>query len=95
MTIDKVWCKECYAKLCKAFDKEYGKGNWSFANLEIGVTLDSEQCKYIFFPPALMIEFLLKKKNGQYSKFKKRKGSYFPDFCPFCGKKIKPEDVEE
>ncbi len=49
MTIDKVWCKECYAKLCKAFDKEYGKGNWSFANLEIGVTLDSEQCKYIFF----------------------------------------------
>lgn len=51
MTSDKVWCKECYTKLCKAFDKEYGKGNWSFANLEIGVTLDSEQCKYIFFHP--------------------------------------------
>lgn len=95
MTIDKVWCKECYTTLCKAFDEKYGKGNWSFANLGTGISLNSEQCQYIFYPPFLMIESPLKKKNGEYSKSKKEKRPYFHDFCPYCGKKIKPEDVEE
>jgi len=95
MTVDRVWCKDCYTKLCKAFDKTYGIGNWSFSNLETGVFFNSEQCSYIFYPPVLMIELPLKKKNGKYSKSKKTKRPYFPNFCPYCGKKIKPEDVEE
>ena len=95
MTVDRVWCKDCYTKLCKAFDKKYGKSDWSFANLEIGVSFDSEQGRYIFYPPFLMIKLPLKKKNGGYSKSKKTKRPYFPNFCPYCGKKIKPEDVEE
>ena len=75
--------------------KTYGIGNWSFANLGTGVFFNSEQCSYIFYPPFLMIELPLKKKNGEYSKSKKTKRPYFPSFCPFCGKKIKPEDAEE
>lgn len=95
MTIDKVWCKNCYIELSKTFDKEYGIGNWCFANLETGVFFNSEQCSYIFYPPFLMIELPLKKKNGEYSKSKKTKKPYFPNFCPFCGKKIIPESLEK
>lgn len=94
MKIDKVWCKKCYISLCKTFDEKYGKGNWRFINMETTVSFNSEQCRYIFYPPFLMIESPLKNKNGEYSKSKKQKSPYFPNFCPYCGKKIKPEDVE-
>lgn len=95
MTIDKVWCKNCYIKLSKTFDKKYGKGNWSFANLGVEATFNSKQYEYIFYPPFLIIELLLRKKNGEYSKSKRKEKPYFPNFCPYCGKKIIPESLEE
>ena len=87
MTIDKVWCKNCYIELSKTFDKKYGKSNWSFANLGTSVFVKSEQCSYIFYPPVLMIELPLKKKNGEYSKSKKQKGLIFLIFVPFVERK--------
>ena len=95
MTVDKVWCKNCYIKLSKTFDKKYGKGNWSFANLGAEATFNSKQYEYIFYPPFLIIELLLRKKNGEYSKSKRKEKPYFPNFCPFCGKKIIPESLEK
>ncbi|MGI5067032.1 hypothetical protein [Treponema putidum] len=92
MTIDKVWCKECYTKLCKVFDKKYGKGNWNFSNLSSTAFFNYEKDEYLFtfYPPLLLID-----KKVRRSKSGVKRIPYFPDFCPFCGKKIEPEYMED
>lgn len=34
----------------------------------------------------------IKKRNGQFSRFKKKRISVYASFCPFCGKKHNYED---
>ena len=66
-----------------------------WCNLGVEATFNSKQYEYIFYPPFLIIELLLRKKNGEYSKSKRKEKPYFPNFCPFCGKKIIPESLEK
>lgn len=94
MSDTKVWCKECYETIRENLNNEYGKGNWYFNNLIRMMKFD-EPFTITCYPPALAMEVPVKLKNGKFSKSRTRLIKVSNRYCPFCGKKIKPEDVEE
>lgn len=96
MTLEpnKIWCKKCYEGWCTQLDEKYGKGGWYFSNMESRVNL-KEDFDVIGYPPSLNVKVKYKKKNGEYSDSKTREISLVSMYCPFCGKPIAPQDIEE
>ncbi len=93
--MEKVWCKKCYEKIRSVLNQTYGKHQWYFDNFDDLVFFRDNEAERIISPPLLKVVVPRKLKSGKYSKSKTRKSHISQyNFCPFCGKAIKPEEVQ-
>ena len=89
-----VWCKDCYETMRENLNNEYGKRNWYFNNLSRMMKCD-KPFTITLYPPALDIIVPVKLKNGTFSKSRRRMIKVSSRYCPYCGKQIESELLED
>lgn len=89
-----VWCKDCYKTMRENLNNEYGKGNWYFNNLSRMMKFD-KPFTITCYPPVLDIKVPFKLKNGTFSKSRMRVIKVSSRYCPYCGKQIESELLED